>query len=103
MSAETWPKESQRMCNGASGQVPVLSSRELPDAVLEAAWDAIDVVEHFSAAFVDALNNPIDGRPDWPIERIAAEADPNALAVAFAAWLNACAAVYQHPKATATP
>ena len=23
MNGETWPKESQRMCNGASGQVPV--------------------------------------------------------------------------------
>lgn len=28
MSAETWPKESQRMCNGASGQVPVMSAEQ---------------------------------------------------------------------------
>ena len=107
MNGETWPKESQRLLNGACGQVPVgglhgiaMNGQELPDAVLYAAWAAIDVVEHFAAGFVDALQNPLDGRSDWPIERIAAEADPSALAMALAAWLNACAAVYQPPKAS---
>jgi hypothetical protein len=107
MSGETWPKESQRLRNGASGQVPVsslhgnaMSGQELPDAVLDAAWDAIDVAEHLVAGFVDALQNPPNAGSDWPIERIAAEANPSALAMALAAWLNACAAVYQPPKAS---
>jgi hypothetical protein len=107
MSGETWPKESQRLRNGASGQVPeiglhgkAMSGQELPDAVLDATWGAIDVAERFVAGFVDALQNPPDTRSDWPIERIAAEADPSALAMALGAWLNACAAAYQPPKAS---
>lgn len=107
MNGETWPKESQRLRNGANGQVPVsslhgkaMSGQELPDAVLDAVWDAIDVAEHFVAGFVDALQNPPDTRSDWPIERISAEADPSALAMALAAWLNACAAAYQPPQAS---
>ena len=32
MNGETWPKESQRMCNGASGKVPIAGLDQTADA-----------------------------------------------------------------------
>lgn len=80
-----------------------MSAPDLPDNVLEAAWNAIDVAEQFAAGFLDALQNPPDGRDFWPLARIAHEASADALALAFAAWMNACAAAYQPPKSISAP
>ena len=39
MSGETWPKEEQRMCNGASGQVPVMAGDyRRADGWLDLEW-----------------------------------------------------------------
>jgi hypothetical protein len=57
MSGEEWPKESQRMCNGASGQVPVTSidgdTFELPANLRAEADIAIDVADHMAAQSLD--------------------------------------------------
>lgn len=75
----------------------------LSDDEKRAIWNAIDAAHHMAAGFDDSLQNPPDERTHWPIASILHEADSNALAIAFAAWMNACAAVYQPPKAGDAP
>jgi len=70
----------------------------LPDNVLSAVWTAVDVAEKFSFAFVDTLRNAPPNNSDLSLSRIVHEASPDALAYAFAAWMNACTAAYQPPK-----
>ena len=80
-----------------------MSAHDLPENVLEAVWNAIDVAEHFAAGFVDALQNPPDNRSHWPLDRIANVDAPEVLAAAFTAWMNACVAAYQPPKPIDAP
>jgi hypothetical protein len=57
MSGAEWPKESQRMCNGASGQVPVISvdddAIKLPPHIEAQANLAIDVADFMAAQSLD--------------------------------------------------
>ena len=67
MSGADWPKESQRMCNGASGQVPVTSINgdtfELPAHLQKEADIAIDVADHMAEQSLDYARSRLG--PDW--------------------------------------
>jgi pyruvate/oxaloacetate carboxyltransferase len=63
MNGETWPKEEQRMCNGASGKVPVTvnngDSFDLSAELQKEANVAIDVADHLTTQSLDYARNEL--------------------------------------------
>ncbi|OYQ39941.1 hypothetical protein CHU94_11410 [Rhodoferax sp. TH121] len=63
MNGETWPKEEQRLCNGACGQVRAVAidgeAFPLPQQVVEEANIAIDIADHMAEQSMDYARNAI--------------------------------------------
>lgn len=87
MNGETWPKEEQRMCNGASGQVPVTAVNgdtfELPAQLQAEANIAIDIADHMAEQSLDYARSRLG--PDWKNAVPLAAAHLNCASVVFSA------------------
>lgn len=63
MNGETWPKEEQRLCNGASGQVPVTAvdgyEATIPPQIQAEVNAAVDVADSMAAQAMDYARNEI--------------------------------------------
>lgn len=61
MNGETWPKEEQRLCNGASGQVPVspVAVVPLPPEIEAEVNTAVDVADNIAEQAMDYARHAI--------------------------------------------